>query len=199
VVLHPGCYTRGTELDGLALVADALLELFAARPNARTLVILEHTAGQGTSLGSNFEQLASMLARAHDHERLGVCLDTCHLLASGYDIRSRAGYTDTFKKFVGLIDLVRLKVFHLNDSKTPVGSRVDRHEHIGKGYIGLEPFGWLVNDQRFRDLPMLLETPKTSRRAPTRADVDPLDRQNLRTLRRLVAGASPAPARRSYG
>src|SRR5207244_8449171 len=117
VVLHPGCYTLGSEAEGLQLIADALLELLAARRRGRTMVILEQTAGQGTSLGSTFEQLASILAKMNDHRRIGVCLDTCHLLASGYDICSPEGYAHTFAQFVRLIGTSRLKVFHLNDSK----------------------------------------------------------------------------------
>jgi deoxyribonuclease-4 len=190
VVLHPGCYTRGTELDGIDLVGDALFELIAAHPDGGTMIILEHTAGQGTSLGRTFEQLAAMMARARSHPRLGVCLDTCHLLASGYDIRSPRGFAETFARFFNVIDAGRLKLFHLNDSKTPLGSRVDRHEHIGKGHLGLEAFRRLVNDERFQDLPMLLETPKTSRRGPSRAEVDPFDRRNLKVLRGLMPKAA---------
>jgi deoxyribonuclease-4 len=187
VVLHPGCYTRGSEAEGLELIADALLELLAARRRGRTMVILEHTAGQGTSLGSTFEQLASVLAKTNDHKRIGVCLDTCHLLASGYDICSAEGYADTFSQFARLIGIPRLKVFHLNDSKKPLASHVDRHEHIGQGHLGLEPFRRIVNDPRFRRLPMLLETPKTEGRPAGRVEIDPLDERNLTVLRGLVA------------
>jgi deoxyribonuclease-4 len=186
VVLHPGCYTRGTEFDGIDLVGDALAELIAARPESRTMIVLEHTAGQGTSLGRTFEQLARMITRARNHSRLGICLDTCHLLASGYDIRSAPGFDDTFARFFDVIDPGRLKLFHLNDSKTPLGSRVDRHEHIGKGHVGIEGFRRLVNDERFEHLPMLLETPKTSRRGVARAEVDLFDRRNLKILRGLL-------------
>ena len=186
VVLHPGCYTQGNEAEGLELIADALVGLLAERPRGRTMVLLEQTAGQGTALGCTFEQLASMLAKAGDHKRLGVCLDTCHLLAAGYDICSPEGYAETFKRFGRLIGFNRLKVFHLNDSKKPLGSRVDRHEHIGRGHLGLEPFRRIVNDPRFRKLPMLLETPKEEGRSPTRVEVDPLDEQNLAVLRGLL-------------
>jgi deoxyribonuclease-4 len=115
VVLHPGCYTAGSEAAGLDLIAAGLLELFRARRRGKTLIILEHTAGQGTSLGTTFEQIAYMISRAQHHRRIGVCLDTCHLLASGYDIASTAGYAGTFKLFEQLIGFERLKVFHLND------------------------------------------------------------------------------------
>jgi deoxyribonuclease IV len=186
VVLHPGCYTAGSEAQGLDLVAECLLELLAARRHGKTMVLLEQTAGQGTALGATFEQLAWMIAKMNGHRRVGVCLDTCHLIAAGYDICSPEGYASTFRQFRRLIGFDRLKVFHLNDSKKPLGSRIDRHEHIGQGCLGLEPFRRLVNDRRFRGLPMLLETPKTEGRSPTRIEVDPLDERNLATLRALI-------------
>src|SRR5262249_14474403 len=186
VVLHPGCYTAGSESEGLELIARGLLELLTARRRGRTMVLLEQTAGQGTSLGSTFEQLASIMAKANDHRRLGVCLDTCHLIAAGYDIVTPEGYAATFAQFGRLVGFDRLKVFHMNDSKRPLGSRVDRHEHIGEGCLGLEPFRRIVNDRRFRALPMLLETPKTEGKAKG-VEVDPLDERNLTTLRGLIA------------
>jgi len=187
VVLHPGCYTSTSETAGLKLIAEGLLELLTARRRGRTMVLLEHTAGQGTSLGASFEQIAAIVDMMNGHKRIGVCLDTCHLLASGYDICSETGYADTFERFERLIGFDRLKAFHLNDSKRPLGSRVDRHEHIGQGFLGLEPFRRLVNDRRFRGLPMMLETPKTEARRPQSIDVDPLDENNLTTLRGLIA------------
>ena len=190
VVLHPGCYTRGSEADAPGLIADALMRVLRARGGGRTMVLLEQTAGQGTSIGGRFEQLAAILARAHDHARLGVCLDTCHLLAAGYDVCSPEGYAETFEQFGRLVGFGRLKLFHLNDSKKPLGSRVDRHEHIGRGCLGLEPFRRLVNDPRFSTLPMLIETPKTQGRGPRVVAVDPLDEQNLTTLRGLIASHS---------
>ena len=167
VVLHPGCYTQGNEADAPGLIADALMQVLSERAGGRTMVLLEQTAGQGTSIGARFEHLAAILAEAHGHARLGVCLDTCHLLAAGYDVCSPEGYAETFDQFGRLVGFERLKLFHLNDSKKPLGSRVDRHEHIGQGFLGLEPFRRLVNDPRFRGLPMLLETPKTEGRGPT--------------------------------
>ena len=187
VVLHPGCYTAGNEADGLALIADALLELLRARRRGRTMILLEHTAGQGTALGATFEQLASIIAKMNDHRRVGVCLDTCHLLAAGYDICTPEGYASTFKQFGRLVGFERLRLFHMNDSKKPLGSRVDRHEHIGQGCLGLEPFRRIVNDRRFRSLPMVLETPKAEGTAKGAIEVDPLDEQNLNRLRALVA------------
>ena len=187
VVLHPGCYTAGNEADGLGLIAEALLELLRARRRDKTMILLEHTAGQGTALGATFEQLASIIAEMNDHRRVGVCLDTCHLLASGYDLCSPEGYASTFKQFARLIGFDRLKAFHMNDSKKPLGSRVDRHEHIGQGCLGLEPFRRIVNDRRFRGLPMLLETPKAEGKPKGAIELDPLDERNLNTLRGLLA------------
>jgi len=184
VVLHPGACTSGTEARALELVATAIAELLRQRRRTKTMVLLEQTAGQGTSVGHRFEQLATIIDRAGGSKRIGVCLDTCHLLAAGYDIVSPGGYEATFRAFDRIVGLDRLRVFHLNDSKKPLGSRVDRHEHIGRGEIGRAPFRRLLNDARFATLPMLLETPKTEGR--TRApEVDPLDAMNLETLRRL--------------
>ncbi len=195
VVLHPGCYTAGNEADGLGLVADALLTLLRERRRGRTMVLLECTAGQGTALGATFEQLASIIAKMNGHPRVGVCLDTCHLLASGYDLCSPEGYASTFKQFGRLVGFDRLKAFHLNDSKKPLGSRVDRHEHIGRGFLGLEPFRRIVNDARFRRLPMLLETPKGAGKATGPIVVDPMDERNLDTLRGLITRRATAAAR----
>jgi len=190
VVLHPGCYTDGNEADGLGLVATGLLALLGDRKRGKTMILLECTAGQGTALGATFEQLASIIAKMNDHPRIGVCLDTCHLLASGYDLCSPEGYASTFKQFGRLVGFERLKAFHMNDSQKPRGSRVDRHEHIGKGFLGLEPFRRIVNDPRFRQLPMLLETPKAEGKAKGAIEVDPLDEQNLEALRALVKAKS---------
>jgi deoxyribonuclease-4 len=186
LVMHPGSYTIGTETDGLRLIADGLRQLLVERPHARTMILLEHTAGQGTNLGHRFEHLAEIIGRLDGSPRVGVCLDTCHLLTAGYDICSEKGYRATFRDFDRLVGLERLKVFHLNDSKKPCGSRVDRHEHIGEGCLGLEPFRRLVNDHRFLDLPMLLETPKGEGKATGPIAADPLDVKNLTTLRSLV-------------
>jgi deoxyribonuclease-4 len=186
VVLHPGCYTVGSAAEGLDRIAGALVDLLRERRRGRTMVLLEHTAGQGTSLGATFEQLAAIIANTNDHRRVGVCLDTCHLFASGYDIVSPEGFANTFRQFGRLVGFDRLKAFHLNDSKKPLGSRVDRHEHIGRGCLGLEPFRRIVNDRRFRELPMLLETPKGEGKATGPIEVDPMDQANLTTLRGLV-------------
>jgi deoxyribonuclease-4 len=193
LVMHPGSYTTGTPDEGLRLIADGIRELLNARPRGRTRILLEHTAGQGTNLGHRFEHLAAILERLDGSPRVGVCLDTCHLLAAGYDLCTPPGYGATFREFDRLVGLDRVKAFHLNDSKKPCGSRVDRHEHIGKGCLGLEPFRTLVNDRRFASLPMLLETPKLETPASRRrSDLDPWDARNLRMLRRLLANPSSA-------
>jgi len=187
LVMHPGSYTSGSEAGGLTLIAAGLAGLLRARPASRVRILLEHTAGQGTNLGHRFEHLAAILERLDGSPRVGVCLDTCHLLTAGYDLCSAAGYRATFDEFERRIGLDRLALFHVNDSKKPCGSRVDRHEHIGKGCLGLEPFRRILTDRRFARLPMLLETPKLdtpeSRR---RSDADPWDLRNLRTLRKLM-------------
>jgi deoxyribonuclease-4 len=186
LVMHPGAYTSGTPEQGLRFIADAITRLLATRRSGKTMILLEHTAGQGTNLGHRFEHLASILERVDGSPRVGVCLDTCHLLTAGYDLCSGEGYARTFDAFDRLVGVDRIKVFHLNDSKKPCGSRVDRHEHIGKGCLGLEPFRRLLNDPRFSGLPMLLETPKLESKASRRRDVDAWDARNLRTLRSLL-------------
>lgn len=187
VVMHPGSYTSGSETGGLRLIADGIAAVFGARPSGRTRLLLEHTAGQGTNLGHRFEHLASIIDALGGTPRVGVCLDTCHLLSAGYDICSADGYDRTFAGFGRIVGFSRLKAFHLNDSKKPCASRVDRHEHIGKGCIGLEPFRRLLHDRRFARLPMLLETPKLETRETLRmSDVDPFDDMNLSTLRSLA-------------
>ena len=186
VVLHPGTCTAGTEEDALRFIAACIRDAFKARPRRKTMVLLEHTAGQGRTVGHRFEHLAAILEHLNGSPRVGVCLDTCHLIASGYDIVSDAGYRNTFATFDRLVGLDRVKVFHGNDSKRPCGSRIDRHEHIGQGCLGLEPFRRLLHDSRFRDLPLLIETEKSPGPSSPRAIVtDALDMQNLATLKRL--------------
>ncbi len=186
VVIHPGTCTSGSEDDALRLIAEAIASAFQARPHHKVKVLLEHTAGQGRTVGHRFEHLATILAHLDGSPRVGVCLDTCHLLASGYNINDPSGYDETFASFERLIGFDRLEVFHGNDSKRPCGSRVDRHEHIGKGFVGREPFRRLLNDPRFADLAILIETEKArgSERAGTLV-IDPYDKKNLETLRRL--------------
>jgi deoxyribonuclease-4 len=194
VVIHPGTCTAGTEDEGLRLIADAVRTAFKARPLRRTMVLFEHTAGQGRTLGYRFEQLARILEHLDGSPRAGVCLDTCHLVASGYDIVSEQGYEKTWRDFDRLVGVDRLRVIHANDSKRPCGSRVDRHEHVGDGCLGLEPFRRLLHDPRVAGRPLLIETEKTTDcNKPNLVRVDPLDMRNLDTLRRLRAQSGPVP------
>lgn len=191
VVIHPGTCTFGSEDDALRLIAESVRIAFKARPRRKTMVLFEHTAGQGRTLGHRFEHLATILEHLDGSPRAGVCLDTCHLVASGYDITSVQGYGETFAAFDRLVGLERLRVFHGNDSKRPCGSRVDRHAHIGEGCLGLEPFRWLMGDRRFAGLPILIETEKTEGlHKPNSIVADPLDVRNLATLKRLRADSS---------
>lgn len=179
VVTHPGAFVGGTEGSGIERVVQALDEVHRRTPGLRTKCLLENTAGQGTCLGWRFEQLAAILEGVAEPERLGVCLDTCHLFAAGYPLIERQDYLATMRAFDKLIGLDRVQAFHLNDSKKELGSRVDRHEHIGRGKLGVEPFRHLLHDRRFREVPMYLETPKGKERG------EELDVINLRTLRSL--------------
>ncbi len=195
VVIHPGTCTAGSEDDALRLIADAVRTAWRAAPGRPTPILFEHTAGQGRTLGHRFEQLATILAHLDGSPHAGVCLDTCHLVASGYDIGSERGYLDTFAAFERIVGLDRLRVIHANDSKRALGSRVDRHAHVGDGVLGLEPFRRLLHDPRFAGLPMLIETEKTARTTRRHAILeDPLDVRNLATLRALRDGPAPLPA-----
>lgn len=180
LVLHPGAYISGSESAGLDRIVAAVGEaLTAAGPSAAGL-LLETTAGQGTSLGHRFEHLSAIIQGVGAGDRLGVCFDTCHVFAAGYDLTTRKGYLDTWRRFDRTVGLDALRAFHLNDSQRSLGSRVDRHAHIGRGAMGLEPFRQLLGDRRFREIPMYLETPKG-----TEGGVD-LDKKNLLQLRRLL-------------
>jgi deoxyribonuclease-4 len=197
VVLHPGTCTAGTEDEALSLIAQAIRAVFARRPRQPTMILLEHTAGQGRTVGYRFDHLSTIIERLDGSPRIGVCLDTCHLVASGYDIVSPAGYQSTFEEFDKLVGLTRLKVFHGNDSKRPCGARVDRHEHIGQGCLGLEPFRRLIHDPRFDGLPILIETEKSENlQKPRVIAADPLDMKNLEMLRRLRSEIAPASSLR---
>jgi deoxyribonuclease-4 len=180
LVTHPGAHVGAGEECGVGNVVRALDEIHARFPDARVKVLLELTAGQGSCLGHRFEHLATILGQVRDLRRMGVCFDTCHAFAAGYRLYPESEYQATFREFDRLIGLRRLKLFHLNDSKKPLGSRVDRHEHIGRGCLGLEAFRLLVNDPRFQKTPMILETPKHD------AAGNEMDPVNLRTLRELV-------------
>jgi deoxyribonuclease-4 len=183
LVTHPGSPRESGEEAGLARVAQALDEVHQRCAGYRVQVLLETTAGQGTSLGHRFEHLARILELVAQPDRLGVCFDTCHVFAAGYALAPKKEYRATMRAFDKVVGLKRLRAFHVNDSLKPLGSRVDRHAHIGRGQLGLEPFRLLVNDRRFRKHPMILETPKEE-------DGQDMDTVNLNMLRGLVTKRS---------
>jgi deoxyribonuclease-4 len=180
LIMHPGSHVGSGVEAGLERFAANLDRALAKSGTSQVSVLIETTAGQGSSLGSTFEEIAAILTSSRFEGRLGVCFDTCHAFAAGYDIRTEASYQETFSRFDDLVGLDRLKFFHLNDSKKGLGSRVDRHEHIGKGALGLAGFRLLLNDPRFRHHPMVLETPKGK-------DLRE-DKENLNVLRFLLDG-----------
>lgn len=178
LVIHPGSHRGSGEAPGLARIAAALDEVHTRLPGYGVQVWLETTAGQGDHLGHSFGQLRVMVDGVTDPERLGICFDTAHAFAAGYELRTREGFEAAWAEFDDLLGLDRLRAVHLNDSKKELGSRVDRHEHIGQGFLGLEPFRFLLNDARFLGRPMTLETEKGS-------DLSE-DRENLALLRSLI-------------
>jgi deoxyribonuclease-4 len=189
LILHPGGHMGRGEEYGIGRMAEALDAVHRQVPASDASLAIETTAGQGTVIGYRFEQIEAVIRRAEDPERIGVCLDTCHVFAAGYEIRTAAGYRDTLKRFDDTLGLDRLRAVHVNDSKKDLGCRVDRHEHIGRGQIGLEAFRHLMNDARLLDCPLILETAKDE---SCREDV-----MNLTTLMGLVRqrgarGARPA-------
>jgi len=187
LVVHPGAHLGAGEAAGLKQAVAGLNEVFAATKQSPVRIALENTAGQGTCLGHQMSHLAAIYNTVKKPERLGICLDTAHLLAAGCDIRTPKGWDAAIKELAGLVGLKQILAFHLNDSKTGLGSRVDRHEHIGQGKIGLAGFRHIVNDARFGNHPGCLETPKSQ---DLKEDV-----QNLATLRSLVS-RTPKPQTR---
>jgi len=183
LVLHPGAHLGAGEEAGLKKIADSVDEVFLKIPKVKTKIALEITAGQGSCIGHRFEHLAHIIANVREPERLRVCLDTAHLFAAGYKIGSESGVKKTFHEFDRVIGRNRLVAIHVNDSKTGQGSRVDRHEHIGKGRIGLDAFRFIMRSPRFTKIPKVLETPKGIDLAE--------DVMNLKTLRRLARVRQP--------
>jgi len=178
LVLHPGSHLGEGEQAGLKRIAKSLDAVHKSLPGLTVKIALEITAGQGTNLGFRFEQIARIIELTSEPDRLAACFDTCHAFAAGYDIRTRKTYTATMQQFDDVIGLDRLAVIHLNDARKELASRIDRHEHIGKGQIGLDGFRWLLNDRRLAKIPMSLETPKGK---DLKEDVE-----NLATLRALI-------------
>lgn len=186
LVTHPGAHMGEGEAAGLRRVAEAINRIFAELPEGATTVLLETTAGQGTSLGRSFEELATIIELIEDRDRVGVCFDTCHAFAAGYELRDELSYEATMRAFDQTVGFDRLLAFHLNDSKKGLGSRVDRHAAIGDGELGTAAFGFVLNDARFSGRPGILETPK--------GDDGAEDRRNLATLRGLVRNALASTA-----
>ena len=188
VVMHPGSPTgdesKNAVENGLQRISEAFDTIFQ-QTKTSVGVLLETTAGQGSNLGWKFEHLARIIELSAAPDRFGVCVDTCHITAAGYSLATQKEYEATFAQFDASIGLHRLKAFHLNDSVKGVGSKIDRHAHIGHGTLGLEPFRFLVNDSRFAELPMYLETPKGS--VELNGEMTNWDVVNLRTLRSLLS------------
>jgi deoxyribonuclease IV len=180
VVLHPGAHMGKGEAAGVARIADSINRVFEDLPNSSPRLLLETTAGQGTGLGHSFEQLGHIMDKIMRKDRIGICLDTCHIFAAGYDIRTGPAYERTIRRFDAVIGLDHLYMIHLNDSKRDLGARVDRHTHIGRGAIGEDGFGFIMKDSRFDHIPKIIETEKE-------ADGRDWNRVNLACLRRLAA------------
>jgi deoxyribonuclease IV len=178
VVLHPGAHLGAGPQNGVDQIARSLDRIHAMLPEHTTATLLETAAGQGSCLGCTFEELGEVMRIVDDRKRVGICIDTCHIFAAGYDIRTRDGYEKMVEEVDRFVGIENVGAFHLNDSKKPLGSRVDRHEHIGKGEIGLEAFGFVLNDERFARIPKLLETPKTVETVS--------DQENIARLRSLL-------------
>jgi deoxyribonuclease IV len=180
VVTHPGAFTTSSEARGIKRVAKALNEVHKQTRGVGAMCLLETTAGQGTCLGAKFDHLAAIIDGTRDPDRLGVCVDTCHIFAAGYPLDTPKNYKATIKELDLVVGIDKVKAFHLNDSLKELGSHVDRHAHIGRGKMGLAPFRNLLNDRRFAKVPMYLETNKGEE------DGEDLDVINLRTLRGLI-------------
>ncbi len=179
IVMHPGSHLGAGEETGIKRICEAFNQLIAATPDYTGTILLETTAGQGTNLGYTFGHLRAIIDGTDFPDRFGVCYDTCHTFAAGYDITTEAGYRAVFNEFDRVIGIDRLHCFHINDSKKGLGCRVDRHDHIGQGEMGLDGFRFLMNDPRFSTTPKILETPK--------GDNDEMDAINLALLRGLRA------------
>ena len=181
LVFHPGAYVEATLKDGIGRITKGINEIHQRTRGLKASLLLETTAGQGSAIGHRFEHLADILAAVRAPARLGVCVDTCHIFAAGYALSPPDAYAATIQEFEHVVGVEWVKCIHVNDSKRDLGSRVDRHEHIGEGRIGLAGFRNLVNDARFFDVPKILETPKG-----THTNGRDLDMVNLARLRRLV-------------
>ncbi len=177
-VFHPGSHMGAGEEKGIELIAESLKEIIESGYGENVVLLLETTAGQGSNLGYRFEHLSDIMERVDYETRLGVCVDTCHIYAAGYDIKSKKGYENVIKRLKSIIGLETIYVFHLNDSKSEFASKVDRHANIGTGNLGEKPFSYILNDKRFKEVPMILETPGGMEKYE----------QDLLTLKKLIKG-----------
>ena len=192
VVMHPGSCVGASEADSIARVIAGLRNSIERTDGHSIEIWIEATAGQGSSLGHRFEHLRAILDGLDMHPRVGICIDSCHVFAAGYPLSSPTDYAETMRQFDEIVGIDRIRAFHLNDSKRALGSRVDRHEHIGKGHLGREAFRNILNDKRFAGIPMYMETPKGT------ANGRSFDATNLATLRRLSSRADkPAQSRKN--
>ncbi len=182
LVLHPGAHLGTGREAGIAQIAELSQQIIDETPDVKTRILFETTAGQGTTIGHEFQDLSDIIKKVARASRVGVCLDTCHIFSAGYDIRTPDTYNATMKEFDRVVGLKKIKAFHLNDSKFDLGTRKDRHEHIGQGFIGEEAFRLLLTDPRFAKVPMCLETHKDDKTLEE-------DRMNLATLRRVCGVA----------
>jgi len=179
LVIHPGSHMQKGEQIGIDTVAESLNWLLERTPDHRVNITLEITAGQGTNLGYKFEHLAEMIEKSGNPNKLAVCFDTCHAFAAGYDISNKKSYNQTWSEFERIIGIEKLAVIHLNDTKKGLGSKIDRHEHIGQGELGVKAFEMIMHDRRFRKIPKILETPK--------GDDGRTDNVNLKLIRKFAA------------
>ncbi len=175
---HPGSHTGRGEDDGLKVIAESINIAHSKTKDFKVSSMLEITAGQGTVLGYKFEHINRIIENVEEKQRMSVCIDTAHMFAAGYDFRDEDSYHKTMKEFDDIIGMDKLKCFHMNDSKKELGSKVDRHEHIGKGFIGLDGFRNIMNDERLIDIPKILETPKGKEQLE--------DLENLNILKDLI-------------
>ena len=179
IVLHPGAHMGEGDAKGIDRIADNINRIFDLTDTISSRLLLETTAGQGTGIGHTFEQLSAIMNNVYDKTRIGVCLDTCHIFAAGYDFSDKDGYEQMIRNFDDIIGLKNLFVIHLNDTKKACGTRVDRHEHIGDGFIGRDAFKYIINDSRLKDIPKIIETPKLK----NEQDADTINLELLRNMR----------------
>jgi deoxyribonuclease-4 len=183
LVMHPGAHLGEGEAKAIERIANAITEIFDSTGIASVTVLIESTAGQGSNVGYRFEHLSDLIERIEPKKQIGVCMDTCHVFAAGYDFRTKQGYEKMIEEFDRIVGVPWIKAFHINDSKKDLGSRVDRHEQIGEGFIGGEPFRFFLRDRRFKDTPAVLETPPDKK--PDKEE-DRAYKKNLQRLRDLL-------------